>query len=135
MKILTFSTLFPNSEQPSHGIFVETRLKHLMKAALAPMLPAEILERKKRGFGTPMGAWLKRELAPVLKALLAPAVTRARGLFDQAAIDTLMADHVANRSDGTDALLALMNLEIWSRVYLDRRDPSEVADELKYLAA
>jgi glycosyltransferase involved in cell wall biosynthesis len=29
MKILTFSTLFPNSEKPGHGIFVETRLRHL----------------------------------------------------------------------------------------------------------
>jgi len=30
MKILTFSTLFPNSQQPGHGIFVETRLRHLV---------------------------------------------------------------------------------------------------------
>jgi teichuronic acid biosynthesis glycosyltransferase TuaC len=30
MKLLTFSTLFPNAEQPSHGIFVETRLRHLI---------------------------------------------------------------------------------------------------------
>jgi teichuronic acid biosynthesis glycosyltransferase TuaC len=30
MNILTFSTLFPNREQPSHGIFVENRLRHLL---------------------------------------------------------------------------------------------------------
>nr|WP_198980108.1 glycosyltransferase family 4 protein [Herbaspirillum sp. ASV7] len=30
MKLLTFSTLFPNLERPSHGIFVETRLRHLV---------------------------------------------------------------------------------------------------------
>jgi glycosyltransferase involved in cell wall biosynthesis len=30
MKILTFSTLFPNSAKPGHGIFVETRLRHLV---------------------------------------------------------------------------------------------------------
>lgn len=30
MKLLTFSTLFPNQEQPGHGIFVETRLAHLV---------------------------------------------------------------------------------------------------------
>lgn len=33
MKILTFSTLFPNSEKPGHGIFVETRLRHLVASA------------------------------------------------------------------------------------------------------
>jgi glycosyltransferase involved in cell wall biosynthesis len=30
MKILTFSTLFPNAVKPGHGIFVETRLRHLV---------------------------------------------------------------------------------------------------------
>lgn len=30
MKILTFSTLFPNTEKPGHGIFIETRLRHLV---------------------------------------------------------------------------------------------------------
>jgi glycosyltransferase involved in cell wall biosynthesis len=30
MKLLTFSTLFPNRQQPNHGIFVETRLRYLL---------------------------------------------------------------------------------------------------------
>ena len=30
MKILTFSSLFPNPERPNHGIFVQTRLRHLL---------------------------------------------------------------------------------------------------------
>jgi asparagine synthase (glutamine-hydrolysing) len=107
------------------------RLKHVMKAALADLLPADILERKKRGFGTPMGAWLKKELAPLLRHLLAPDVVESRGLFRQLRIDALVADHQANRIDGTDALIALMNLEIWSRIFIDRRDPGDVAAELK----
>jgi asparagine synthase (glutamine-hydrolysing) len=107
------------------------RLKHVMKAALGDLLPHDILHRQKRGFGTPMGAWLKGELAPLLRRLLAPEVVKARGLFRHGVIDRLIADHQANRVDGTDALLALMNLEIWSRVYLDRRDPPDVANELK----
>ena len=60
---------------------------------------------------------------------------QARGLFRQPVVDRLVADHEANRIDGTDALLALMNLEIWSRIYLDKRDPADVAAELKsYIA-
>ncbi|WP_300316902.1 asparagine synthase (glutamine-hydrolyzing) [Accumulibacter sp.] len=107
------------------------RLKHLMKRSLGDLLPDDILNRKKRGFGTPMGAWLKRELAPLLKRLLAAEVVQSRGLFQHAVVDRLMADHQANRIDGTDILLAMMNLEIWSRIFLDRRDPADVADELK----
>jgi glycosyltransferase involved in cell wall biosynthesis len=30
MKLLTFSTLFPNTQQPNHGLFVETRLRYLV---------------------------------------------------------------------------------------------------------
>ena len=30
MKILTFSSLYPNAEMPSHGVFVENRLRHLV---------------------------------------------------------------------------------------------------------
>ena len=55
------------------------RLKHAMKAALTGLLPRDILERKKRGFGTPMGAWLKGDLAPMLHDLLSEPSVEARG--------------------------------------------------------
>jgi asparagine synthase (glutamine-hydrolysing) len=108
-------------------------LKHVFKRALADLLPPEILNRKKRGFGTPMGAWLKRDLAAVLHRVLGPDSVRARGLFRPESIQRLIRDHEANRVDGTDRILALMNLEIWSRVYLDRRTPEDVAAELREL--
>ena len=107
------------------------RLKHAMKAALADVLPPDILERKKRGFGTPMGAWLKADLKPLLARMLDEPTVVRRALFDYAQVRTLVADHEANRIDGTDQLLSLMNLEIWSRIYLDRRTPEDVTAELK----
>ncbi|MCF8154377.1 MAG: asparagine synthase (glutamine-hydrolyzing) [Rhodoferax sp.] len=107
------------------------RLKHILKESLVDLLPGDILNRKKRGFGTPMGAWLKKDLAPLLQRVLAPEVVRRRGLFQPAVVARLMDDHASNRIDGTDALLALMNLEIWSCIYLDRRDPTDVSLELK----
>jgi asparagine synthase (glutamine-hydrolysing) len=109
------------------------QLKALMKRSLAGMLPDDILHRRKRGFGTPMGAWLKGELAPLLRRLLSPDVLRERGLFRVDAVERLLGDHQASRIDGTDPLLALMNLEIWSRMYLDGREPGDVALELQSL--
>ena len=41
----------------------------------------------------------------------------------------------AVRTDGTDTLLALMNLELWCRVFLDRRTHADVADEFLEAAA
>jgi asparagine synthase (glutamine-hydrolysing) len=111
------------------------RLKHVMKAAMSNVLPQNILERKKRGFGTPIGAWLKGELAPLVRDLLSEESVAARGLFRHAAVAGLIGAHEASRLDGTDQLLALLNLEIWARIYLDRREPADVADELKAVAS
>ncbi len=111
------------------------RLKHVMKAALADVLPRDILERKKRGFGTPMGAWFKGALAPLLRQLLSRESIDRRGLFHYPAVSALIDAHEANRIDGTDRLLALLNFEIWARLYLDGREPADVVDELKVTSA
>ena len=111
------------------------RLKYAMKAALRGVLPQDILDRKKRGFGTPMGAWLKGDLAPLLRDVLSESSIEARGLFRYSEVARLIAEHESNRIDGTDRLLALLNFEIWARIYLDARAPEDVADELKAVAA
>ena len=38
IKLLTFSTLFPNAERPNHGIFVQTRLRQLLASGQAQSL-------------------------------------------------------------------------------------------------
>jgi asparagine synthase (glutamine-hydrolysing) len=111
------------------------RLKHAMKEAVSDLLPRDILERKKRGFGTPMGAWLKDDLGPLMRGLLSESVVKGRGLFDYPTVQELIGSHESNRIDGTDRLLALMNLEIWSRLYLDGRAPDDVTTELKAMLA
>ena len=111
------------------------RLKHIMKAALADVLPEDILQRKKRGFGTPMGAWFKGALAPLLRQLLSRESIERRGVFHHPAVAALIEAHDANRVDGTDRLLALLNFEIWARLYLDARSTDDVVDELKVAAA
>jgi asparagine synthase (glutamine-hydrolysing) len=110
------------------------RLKHVLKAALADVLPGDILERKKRGFGTPMGAWFKGSLAAMLRQLLSRESIERRGLFSHTAVAALIEAHAANRIDGTDRLLALLNFEVWARLYLDGRAPADVVDELKVAA-
>jgi asparagine synthase (glutamine-hydrolysing) len=106
-----------------------------MKKALAGIVPAEVLQRPKRGFGAPMGAWLKGELAQLLDSALSREAVARRGWLHHEPIERLIADHRASRTDGTDRLLALLNLEVWSRVYLDRRTTEDVSGELAEAAA
>jgi len=129
-------TLVEHAARMPQGVKIRGgHLKHALKAALRDVLPPDILERKKRGFGTPMGAWLKRDLKPMRAAMLGAQAVNARGLFRADTIAALMQDHDAGRVDGTDRLLSLLNLEIWSRIYLDGRSPEDVSGELAELAA
>ncbi|MFK8030977.1 MAG: asparagine synthase (glutamine-hydrolyzing) [Gammaproteobacteria bacterium] len=106
-------------------------LKSIMKRALEPMLPKNILYRKKRGFGAPMGAWFKNELKPLMDHLLAADTIEKRGLFKPSVVADMIREHGTSEADRTDELMALINLEIWSRMYLDGRSHSDVNSELK----
>lgn len=110
-------------------------LKRGMKRALAGVLPDSILNREKRGFGAPIGAWFRQELAPLVADLLSPETVRRRGLLDPAAVARTIAEHEQQRADRTDHLLALVNLEIWARLYLDGASVDGVTTELKSLLA
>lgn len=105
-------------------------LKQLLKRALKGVLPDSILDRSKRGFGAPMGEWFKRDLRPLRDALLDSRTVESRGMLDPAAVASVARAHDASREDYSDLLLVLMNLEIWCRLFLDRRPLDDVAGEL-----
>ena len=108
----------------------EGRLKHLLKEALQADLPKEILYRRKRGFGAPVGAWFKGELQPLRESLLARSTVTSRGWLAPEAVADICRAHDQHRHDYTDLLLVLMNLEIWARVFLDGRSAEDVGEEL-----
>jgi asparagine synthase (glutamine-hydrolysing) len=116
---------------PANVKVARGNLKALLKKSLAGVLPDEILHRSKRGFGAPIGAWMKGPLAELLDSALSRRSLEARGLLNYEPVARLKEQHNANRVDGTDKLLALLNLEVWCRVYLDRRSAGDVAEELK----
>jgi asparagine synthase (glutamine-hydrolysing) len=78
-----------------------------------------------------MGAWLKAELSPLIETLLSRESISSRGLLRAEPIRRLIDDHRNNRVDGTDKLLALLNLEIWSRIFIDGASPDEVTAGLQ----
>jgi asparagine synthase (glutamine-hydrolysing) len=112
-----------------------SKLKHLLKQALRDTLPDEILYRRKRGFGAPMGAWLRGQLLPLMQQILSPESIKARDLFNPQAVQQVMDEHMAQQADHTDHLQALMNLELWCRLFLDGQSVEQLKDELLQAAA
>ena len=115
---------------PSHMKVRGTKLKYGLKAAIRGILPDEIIDRKKRGFGAPIGGWFKRELADYLDRVLNEQSVRERGVFNWPYLQQMKSLHRANREDYTDHLLALVNFELWCQLYLDDESPESITEHL-----
>jgi asparagine synthase (glutamine-hydrolysing) len=107
------------SRMPSSLKIRRMTLKYLLKKAVTPWLPREVLNRKKRGFGAPVGAWLRDDLQPLVSELLSEKQVQRRGLFNWPAIKGLLSDHQRQRRDHSDRIFALLVLEIWCCIFLD----------------
>ena len=98
--------------------------RYIFKKAFADLLPREILQKKKHGFGLPTGHWLRtdpgfRELA---RSLLLEPRSLQRGYFNRAALEKLLRMHDEERSAyyGTH-IWNFMMLELWHRNFVDER--------------
>jgi asparagine synthase (glutamine-hydrolysing) len=85
--------------------------KWLMKRVLRDRLPAEILDRTKMGFVTPVAAWFRGPLAGEAEAIARGSALAETGWFDGAAIARLAEDHRRGRSDHGRLLWQLLMLE------------------------
>ena len=92
--------------------------KHILKEAARGLLPDPIIERKKHGFGIPLGAWLRRDSTPVRDILLSRRA-RERGLLRMSAVERLISEHESGRRDHNRQLWALLTLEEWHRQFVD----------------
>ena len=104
---------------PAHLKIHQGRRKHVMKEALKGLVPDGILNRKKQGFGVPLGTWFRGGLTDVFADVLGSATTRQRGYFQPAFIERLVQEHLAGRRDHTLRLWQLLVFELWHRHYVD----------------
>jgi asparagine synthase (glutamine-hydrolysing) len=92
--------------------------KFLLKKAMEPWLPRELLSRGKQGFGVPMAAWLRTSFHDLARDVLTDATARSRGLFRHDAITNMLAEHDQGH-DHARLLWALIQFELWHRAYMD----------------
>ncbi|HEV3467922.1 MAG TPA: asparagine synthase (glutamine-hydrolyzing), partial [Pyrinomonadaceae bacterium] len=97
--------------------------KYLFRRAVRGLVPDEILDRPKQGFGVPITEWINRELRERIRDTFADARTRRRGLVEPAYVDVLLAEHERGRRDHSPALWSLFILELWHRAFADGPPP------------
>lgn len=95
--------------------------KHILKQAMADLIPKEIVHRPKMGFGVPLRKWLNNELRELLYDTLTDRRARERGLLNPRAVLALLDEHARGRRDNSLHLWGLLNLELWHRSFIDRQ--------------
>jgi asparagine synthase (glutamine-hydrolysing) len=94
------------------------KTKYILKRALRGLLPREILNRRKQGFGVPIGLWLRGPLRGVMRERLAPERVARIGLFNTETTTRLMSEHLDGLHDHRKVLWALLIFDAWREQYL-----------------
>ncbi len=93
--------------------------KWVLKKAMEPHLPHDVIYRPKSGFGAPLRRWMRGGLRPLLRDLLSTESLRARGLFEPGSVQRLIEKNESGEQDAAYTLLSLLTIEIWCRANID----------------
>jgi asparagine synthase (glutamine-hydrolysing) len=102
--------------------------KIIVKSVARKWIPQEIVNRKKVGFGVPIGRWLRSDRGfGRYFDLLTDSVFKSRGYCDYKAVERLAQEHRQGKADHSEILWGLINLEVWSRMFVDAPQSSRDA--------
>jgi asparagine synthase (glutamine-hydrolysing) len=91
--------------------------KTVLRAAMAKLLPPEILSRNKVGFKVPFGEWCRgAHRATVEDLVLSPGSEVAR-LCDRRVVEGIFSEHMSGRQDHERTVWSLANLELFIRTF------------------
>jgi asparagine synthase (glutamine-hydrolysing) len=93
--------------------------KYLLKKVLRKLLPSENLNRRKMGFGVPIGHWFRGKMQPFLCEVILSDKALRRGLFKPEAVRQLVELHTRGERDYSHQLWTLLMLELWFNRFID----------------
>ena len=117
--------LDPRVAQFAANIPLEYKLKgskgkYILKKAVEPLLPKNILHRPKKGFGIPIAEWLKGRLNPLMRELLDAKRLKNQGLFDEKYVQKLIKEHETNVASHHKQLWTLLVFQLWYDNFLKK---------------
>ena len=93
-EVMAFASTLPAAFKIQNG-----RRKHGLKEVAATLLPRDILDRKKQGFGAPLGTWFRRNLRELVADTLLSPSSLQRGYFQPLFVRQLVDEHLAGTYD------------------------------------
>jgi asparagine synthase (glutamine-hydrolysing) len=94
--------------------------KYILRKAMEPYLPHEIIYRQKSAIPSPVRTWLLGDLKEMVHDILSPHNIKQRGWFNPRAVQKLLEENEAMKIDASYSIWAMVSMEIWARLFLDR---------------
>src|SRR5262249_39618134 len=89
--------------------------KHVLKEALRPLLPEDVLFRKKMGFAVPIDVWFRKSLNERIGGALRAPHLRDSGIFDPSYLERLVREHSSGQRNHSAPLWSLLMFEGFMR--------------------
>lgn len=92
--------------------------KHILKDVARSLVPAELIDRPKMGFGIPRAEWLRTGLREMVIDTLTDITATQRGWFNANEVKKVIDAHMAGQ-DQDSLIWPILMLELWARTWLD----------------
>jgi len=92
--------------------------KHILKDVARSLVPAELIDRPKMGFGIPRAEWLRTGMREMVIDTLTDTTATQRGWFDASEVKRVVNTHMASE-DRDNVIWPILMLELWARTWLD----------------
>jgi asparagine synthase (glutamine-hydrolysing) len=92
--------------------------KHILKDVARSLVPAELIDRPKMGFGIPRAEWLRTGMKELVIDTLTDTTATQRGWFNPKEVSKVIYTHMAGE-DKDNIIWPMLMLELWARTWLD----------------
>ena len=116
---------------PAHLKVKRGRIKHITRELAARYLPAQIVNRPKKGFGFPLALWLRGPLRQLMQTVIDDSRLVETGLFRRETLQAMHDEHVAGRVDHNYRLWMVFNLEVFWRHYFDGQSVAQLENWIR----
>jgi asparagine synthase (glutamine-hydrolysing) len=92
--------------------------KHILKDVARSLVPAELIDRPKMGFGIPRAQWLRSGMKEIVIDTLTDTTATQRGWFHPSEVKKVIELHMEGE-DKDHLIWPILMLELWARTWLD----------------
>jgi asparagine synthase (glutamine-hydrolysing) len=92
--------------------------KHILKDVARSLVPANLIDRPKMGFGIPRAEWLRGGMKEMVIETLTNTTATQRGWFNPGEVKKVIANHMASE-DKDNLIWPMLMLELWAKTWLD----------------